>query len=230
MFEMEVRLTAAVVYWLEYEHLCGRVNLLSEASLKFPIAEFLMSVQDHELVAEVPYPDAMQPQGRGRRRSMDFCLQRPRGANAWTAIYESKWVNGRRDILPEIFDDLYRLQAVKKIGQTEPFARYLLVAGFAGLVREQILDRTIEVAPGSSVVLSRILPEQPLGESVEVDVQTSQAELLSYWSDSAKSFGPDAMTQKIAITFAGSTIGPTFSCHIWRINRVPGRPPLRPPA
>lgn len=215
MLEWADNFVRAVAYWLEYERLCGRENLLSEASLKTPVAEYLKAVQDHELIAEVPYPEFMQPTGRGRRRSVDFCLCRPGGAQAWTAILEVKWVNGRREILPEIFDDLCRLEVARrrKEEQTEPFDRFLLIAGYCDSLQTFVMNKTIKIDVENSIQISRILPDT-INASTNISVASSTGELLEYWRDSGMSLELSSLPLSMNINLIGMVRVHMFCCYL----------------
>lgn len=212
----------AIVNWLEYELLCQRENLLSEASLKTPIAEFLNATQDHSLVTEQPYPSAMQPT-RGRRRSIDFCLHRPSGNRAWTTILECKWANGRRDLSQEIFDDLLRLESVRKPDQTESFDRYFLIAG-----RREHLDATFSVTANTEAggpripLIASVLPTN--GEK-NVPVYNSPVGIIEYWKSAAESIDQKELplTINIELSAVVSIADRPFGCWLWRVTSVSRR-------
>jgi hypothetical protein len=216
-------LAKAVVYWLEYERLCGREKLLSEASLKQPIGEFLLSTQDHQLEAETPYPDEMQP-GRGRRRSADFCLKRMGGAQAWTDLLEAKWVNGKRDLAQEIFDDLLRLEIVRR---PEQFRRCFLLAGATALVTgAAAFQRQANDAVGGLrfTLFESVLPTA-LGASLNVDVARARREVAEFWIEAARAINEDTLPLSISVTLeaVASNDFIEFGCWVWRVNSVNNR-------
>lgn len=217
-----VNLSWAIINWLEYEFLCQRENLLSEASLKTPIAEFLNATQDQLLVTEQPYPPKMQS-ARGRRRSADFCLQRRTENQTWTTILESKWVNGRRDLNQEIFDDLLRLECVRKTDQSEAFDRYFLLAGYDRPIKELFISTANTGSGGARVSLYETV--LPLHGSLNVPVLGAPVGVIEYWIAAAESIGlkelPLSMTIELAaaITFDDRP----FQCWVWRVSSVPNR-------
>lgn len=212
----------AIVNWLEYESLCQRENLLSEASLKTPVAEFLNATQGHALATEQPYPLPMQP-ARGRRRSIDFCLHRPSGNLAWTTILECKWANGKRDLSQEIFDDLLRLEIVRKSDQSEPFDRYFLLAGRIVHI-DAALQATMNTGTGGPRIplFSTVLPK---AGTINVPVHNALAGIVEYWKAAAESINQTELPLTISIEQIASvsTPGRSFGCLLWRITSVPNR-------
>jgi hypothetical protein len=118
-------LAKAVIYWLEFERLCCRDHLFSEASLKHPIGQYLIANLTQGITPEHNYPDAYQPNGAGKRRATDFGILR--GGNNQTSIHamESKFINSRREFKQEMFDDIFRLAWFDKPPGGEPRRRWI---------------------------------------------------------------------------------------------------------
>ncbi|MDX2024305.1 MAG: hypothetical protein SF187_28950 [Deltaproteobacteria bacterium] len=212
-------LANAIVHWLEYERLCGRSNLLSEAALKAPVGEFLLSTQGHSLEVEVPYPKEMQP-AKGRPRSVDFCLRRAGGGRVWTSIVESKWANGKRDLSQEVFDDLLRLEHVRRSSQVEPFERVFLLAGQSKAIVQDIFEREANGADGRVRLFEGVLPQTG---SAGVPVANAPAGIVKYWHEAAINIGLKGLpltmkTKLVAMASAG-----TFDCWVWRISSARNR-------
>ena len=136
-------LAKVVVHWLEFERLCGREKLFSESSLKLPIHEFLSADEPYEvsLEEELPgLPPAIRA-AKGRKKSVDFCLRRPRGKRILKDVLESKFVNDRRPFAQEILNDLFRLRWLRPRNQTEPCQRWLLLAGTSANLNDQVFEK-----------------------------------------------------------------------------------------
>lgn len=215
-------LAKAITHWLEYERLCGRSNLLSEAALKAPVGEFLVSTQGHSLEAEIPYPDDMQG-ARGRPRSVDFCLQRVGGANVWTKIVESKWVNGRRDLSQEIFDDLLRLEVVRRTQQTEMFERLFLLAGVADTVQMSIFARQANTGEGQRIRLFEGILPQDVGASERVLVANAGIGRIGFWRSAAGAINQTTLPLSMRVECVAHESAGVFGCWIWRISSVQRR-------
>lgn len=213
-------LARAIAHWLEYERLCGRSTLLSEAALKAPVGEFLISTQGHSLEVEVPYPEELQ-RPRGRRRSVDFCLRRIGGSRAWTNVVESKWVNGRRDVVQEIFDDLLRLEVVRRPEQAEAFERLFLVAGPTTEVEGNVYERRANCDEGPRVVLfAEVLPREG---SLNVSVAGAANGVVEYWREAAIAINQCVLPLTIRVELAATATAGNFSCWIWRVSSVQNR-------
>ena len=218
-------LAAAVVHWLEYEALCNRARLFSEASLRTPVGEYLLSTWGSDLITEAPYPTALVPR-RGRPRSVDFCLKRSGGARVWTEILEAKWITARRDFTQEIFDDIVRLEVVQREGQNEPFDRYLLVAGEVKSMTDQVFSRAGNVGDGSqrTKLFESILPRVP-GKKLLVPVSPVPPPVVEHWREAARRCGLNKLPLSMGITLKGSYEPEPgkYGCWIWRITSSQNR-------
>ena len=61
-----VHLAKAIVHWLEFERLCERGKLITEASLKFPLHNYLSATTGTVVELEVPIPGL--PANAGRKK------------------------------------------------------------------------------------------------------------------------------------------------------------------
>ncbi|XXT15354.1 hypothetical protein WME94_34400 [Sorangium sp. So ce429] len=217
-------LASSIAHWLEYEDLCKRSIILSEASLKSPVADFLIANNGNDLLVEQSYPDEYQAD-RGRPRAADFCLTRPGGDQVWTAILESKFVTMRRDYTQEVFDDIFRLEAVRRTNQKENFNRYFVMAGEQTVIKDRIFDRQYNVGDGGGrkPVFADILPLIP-NEDTNVPVATSSGPVLNYWSRAADEFNLTELPLTIRVTLvADAFTGGKYRCCIWRISSTQNR-------
>jgi hypothetical protein len=222
-------LVAAVVHWLEYETLCNRARLFSEASLRSPVGEYLLSRREADLVTEEPYPMTL-PLARGRPRSVDFCRKRHGGAEVWTEILEAKWITEKRDSPQEIFDDLMRLEAVERTTQSESFDRYLLVAGRITWMETRVFSRGVN--PGGGLPRIRLFESvltRTHSKRLSVPVAEAPAGVKEFWHEAARACGLNELPLSMSIALAGSCEpeGGRYGCWLWRITRSQNRK-LRP--
>ena len=69
-------LCKAVIHWVEFETLCGRAHLISEAHLAFPIGQFLSATISSPVFAEENHPVlAAKDSSPGRARQLDFVIK-----------------------------------------------------------------------------------------------------------------------------------------------------------
>jgi hypothetical protein len=205
-------LARAVVCFVEYQVLCGRSRILSEALLRSPIGEFLNASQGNSVEVEFPYPNSMQPAAQGRRRSADYCLRRRGGAAVVTDLVETKWVNGKRDLRQEIINDVVRLEGADFTTQTESVQRYLVVAGESGELGNLLSDNVIASLLGGAV-----------GATVQVPVMVATGAALQMWRDAAPrvNFASLPLTMRARLMASESVGG--YECMVWRIMRVSKR-------
>ena len=140
-----VLLAKAIIHWLEFERLCGRGKLFTEASLKLPVHQYLTANSGSEVEMETPLPGV--PPAVGKKKALDFVVRRPGGKQAFQHIVESKLVNDKRAFTQEVFDDLFRLDWVTKPEQGETFDRWLLLAGTVHNLKKRIFG--VQINPGS---------------------------------------------------------------------------------
>ena len=218
-------LANAVVHWAEYEALCGRAKLLCEASLRSPIGEFLISTEGTALEVEVPYPKGYQA-GKGRPRSVDFCVRRAGGEQPWLSILEAKWISKNRDFSQEIFDDLLRLEIVRRTSQNEEFDRLLLLAGRRDDIEKYVFEREANVGGGAGRIdLFRSVLPQGAESVINVRVADADKGIVEYWRESASNCGqtvlPLSLNVKLLASAAASSL--RFACWIWRVTSASNR-------
>jgi len=221
-------LATAVRHWLEFERRCDRTHLMSEALLKVPIGQFLAGTTKHTLVPEEPYPQAMQPLGRGRRKSADFCVKRVGGTQVWRVLIESKWVNGKRSYIQELFDDLLRLEIVRRPSQAEPFTRFLLIAGAHQHLQAEVFAKTLKDGGVPVTIFSTIFP-QTIGTSRNVRVGDAGAPHDGYWRKAANSCRSTSLPLSMTVKLAGKATrvdagdAQESECWIWRVSSTSKR-------
>ncbi len=210
-------LAKAVVYWLEYESLCGRTEFLSESSLKTPLFDFLVSRSVGTMLIEEEYPGTYQP-SRGRRRSADFCLKRKGGQVVWTAIAEAKFLKGSRDYSQEIFDDLVRLESVRR-AQKESFQRLFIVAGKRTSIQSGVFERQVNVGNGPRCKLFKDVLPDSVGTCINVDVHRAANGIYPYWKEAALAFGLPELPLTMTIRMLAREIGhDEYECILWRVS------------
>src|SRR5436853_344047 len=132
MDDLFKNLSWAVVYWLEYQQLCGHGSLFSESYLAQPIGEFLHLWHNGRALAEYNHPVIVRP-GRGRRRQIDYVLL-GRNTKEIVAALEVKWVGDAPLNKQRLIDDLLRLECIASIN------RYFLVVGNSEHIQPNLVD------------------------------------------------------------------------------------------
>lgn len=223
-------LAQAVVHWLAFERLCGRESLFTEASLKSPVHQYLTAKEpfDVELEQELPgIPSAMKKQ-KGRKKSLDFCLRRPKrketnGKGVLVDVMESKFVNTKRHFAQEVLNDLFRLRWLKPRNQTEPCDRWLLLAGLNSDVKAQVLQKgSTKRKPATETALYGVLHREQ-DKLWTVDVRNATKTHRARWATAGKQLlqknVPSKFKTKLAAVFPApqSTDDNDYICMIWRV-------------
>jgi hypothetical protein len=221
-------LARAIIHWLEYERLCRRDHLFSEASLRNPIGQYLLANLNHQIEPEQNYPDAYQPSGSGRRRAMDFAVLRKGGQQVLLHAIESKFINSKREFKQEIFDDLFRLASFETAAQAEPCERWLMVAGRWTNLRTKIFAATTKLRDDGPVskTFRGILPKELTAPDTHAIIHESAPGIRKLWARAAEAFGQNQIPNAIDIHLAArnpKNPHPTgFCCLIWKVTRSPG--------
>jgi hypothetical protein len=220
------QLAKAVVHWLEFERLCGRERLLTEAALKMPVHQFLAASDPNGVFMEDPFPGLPTALAKmpGRKKSFDFCLRRPGGGRAYQDVAESKFVNDRRSFAQEVLDDLYRLRWAKFRSQTQPCQRWLLIAGQWKDIHAQVLNKgSTKRKPVVDVALYGVL-HRTLAKLHTVDVRNSSTTQRKRWARAAKQMLqnnlPSQFKTRLEAAFPALDPVPSdtvFVCLIWRV-------------
>jgi hypothetical protein len=214
-------LAEAVVHWLQFESLCARADLFSEAALRMPVGQFLKTSQDHLVVPEFDYPSPAVT----RSKSIDYCLKR-RGGSAISDAIEAKWVGtkARPTLAEEIFSDIYRL-AVLRWHQYEPCNRWLLIAGIPSHLKSGIFDRGFNVGNGRVSAFAQVLPTQRAPRPTRHRIYTVQGNPrephASHWRKAASDISKDQLASGITSRLVGlaphDPENSRFACYVWRI-------------
>lgn len=115
----------AIRFWMDYQILCKRDMLLSEAYLTQSVGEFLLSCYPtSKLEVEYNHPNLNRGK-RGRPRQIDFVL-RSRDAKRITTAIEVKWIGNMNADKKRLLDDLLRLECIRG---NQGITRYFLLAG-----------------------------------------------------------------------------------------------------
>jgi hypothetical protein len=113
----------AATYYLSYQDRIGRDFMISESSLKYPIAEYLTSLElpVAQIKLEFNHPELW-------KRSIDLVTTDPTEKKIDTAFEFklAKYVTKNEPEQKRIFNDLMRLHLLARVNQTEC---YFLVAG-----------------------------------------------------------------------------------------------------
>jgi hypothetical protein len=103
------RLTETVAAWLQYEQMCYRTTLFSEAYMTYPIGQFLQSRAGGHVRAEYEHPIlAPLKTGRGDKPRIDFVVL-GEDRNKIEFAVETKWLNKSNDLVEQLIRDLVRV-------------------------------------------------------------------------------------------------------------------------
>lgn len=221
-------LARVIIHWLEYERLCGRAHLFSEASLKNPIGQYLLASLSHQIEPEQNYPEVYQPTSSGRRRAMDFAVQRRGGDHVLLHSVESKYINSKREFKQEIFDDLFRLAVFEPHAQVEPCERWLVFAGRWTNIKTKIFNATTRLRDGGPVsrTFRGILPKELTAPDAHPQIHESAPGIRKLWARAADAFGqkqlPNAIDIHLAARHPPKPHNTSFCCLIWKITKSAG--------
>jgi hypothetical protein len=221
-------LAKSVIYWLEFERLCGRDHLFSEESLKQPIGQYLISNLSQRIEPEHNYPDQYQPNGPGRRRSMDFAVLRSGDNETLLHAVESKFINSKREFKQEMFDDVFRLAWFDTVAGAEPCNRWMIVAGRWTNIRTKLFNATTRLRPRGrmSETFRGVLPKKLTSPLRHVQVHSAAPGIRKLWVDAATAFGqsqiPNAIEIRLSARFPATPHPTGFCCLIWSVTRSAG--------
>jgi len=225
-----IHLAQAIVHWLEYQSICGRSELFSEAYLAQPIGEYCLALGNEHFEPEYPYPNAYQA-GVRRRRSLDFALFGTSvNGNQKVLIHaiETKFVRGKRGFTQEIYDDLFRLLWFQPNREPDRCRRWLVVAGFCKNLRsEKFLRSQVQLGKGAGQprkhAFKGLLSQDLHNHTRTKTIHTSFPQLRARWAEAAKNFGVNQVPNEITVRLAGRA--PTSArpadacCYVWEIFR-----------
>jgi len=210
-----------VASWLQFEVLCQRKELLSEASLSQPLGQLLVASGCVAVSPEEPHP--VLPEAR-----IDFVVKGTGGVI--TLAVETKWINGNRDMKQEILDDLVRLELVHT--RNKPTGRWFLIAGEQHHLDAKVFNAAFNVGGGGGRVVfgSGVLP-YATGAALSVDIDNSQAPWREAWKKtptapvvaSAVPEWPSGLKTTLLAKYPPKP-GPTdVACMIWHLGRMQNR-------
>ena len=216
-------LATSIKSWLDFQILCKREVLLSEAYLAQPIGEFLRSHFTEEIVSEWNHPQISQP-NRGRPRQVDYVLKSRDIGRALAGI-EAKWIGDTPVSKQRILNDVLRLECLKS-EDGNSMKRYFMVAGRAGKLSDNCFDLGYHTGNGGT----RNFTDQILhfGEgSGRTEVRSCKDNLRDFYS----SF-QDSYNIKLPVSYKSSRVsdemGVKSRAVIWRVKSVAGRSEFSP--
>ena len=158
-------MATAVQLWLDFQVLCQREMLLSEAYLAQPTGEFLRSHHTGRIRAEWNHPNIQSP-GRGRPRQIDYALF-SRDKNRSVTAIEAKWTTDAPTSKQRLLDDVLRLECVRNDGQG--MTRYFLIAGRTNHLENNCLGLRINVGGGErQSFMVQVLPLNTTSQTTQV--------------------------------------------------------------
>jgi hypothetical protein len=162
------RLGDAIQSWLDFQILCNRDVLLSEAYLAQPVGEFLVSHHNGGIESERNHPSVPDP-NRGRPRQIDYVLTSKDEKDLVSAL-EAKWVPENRPISRQrILNDIMRLERLRNDSGRAAY-RYFLVAGRSQYFDDHFLDLDYNTKEsGRENFIESILPTDEEEKHVRID-------------------------------------------------------------
>jgi len=225
-----IHLAQVIVHWLEYQALCGRAELFSEAYLSQPIGEYCLSLNPNHFEPESLYPNDYQ-KGAGRKQAIDFAVFGRNAANTQNVIkhaIETKFATAKRTFYQEVYDDLYRLLWFQPTREPAGCHRWLVIAGYhKNLTGRKLLGAKVQLRPGKGqpqVHAFRGLLSDDLNNATRTKpVHLASAQLRKLWVEAAASFGQDELPDSITVRLAGrypkKPRPADLCCNVWEVQR-----------
>jgi hypothetical protein len=224
-------LAQSVVYWLEYERLCGRERLFRELSLVRPIHDYLSAIEPATIELEFPIPNlpAALAYQQGQKKALDVCLRRPTGGRAIQDVVETKLVRGDRDFTQEIIDDLFRLEWIREPRQHERFDRWFLIAGEQQDLHAHVI--TNQINPGNRqpriACFEDVLSFDLRSPEERVEVHGAVPNLRDRWCKAARKLGQNVIPLSFSTTliakFPPQAQQAQFQAWVWRVTSAHNR-------
>jgi hypothetical protein len=225
-----IHLAQAIVHWLEYQEICGRAELFSEAYMAQPIGEYCLSLSPTHFEPEFVYPAAYQ-EGTRRKRALDFAVLGRNAANTQNVVkhaIETKFVTAKRQFHQEVYDDLYRLAWFQPTREPEGCCRWLVIAGYRkNLDGAKFLGAKVQLRAGKNQpqihAFRRLLSTDINNATCTKPVHSADARIRKLWVESATAFGQNELPDSITVRLAGrypATPRPTaLCCQVWEVQR-----------
>jgi hypothetical protein len=210
-----------VASWLQFELLCDRGHLLSEASLSQPLGQLLVATGSRAVIPEEQHPALSDAW-------IDFVVKGTGGVI--TLAVETKWINGNRDMKQEILDDLVRLELVHTLNRQT--GRWLLLAGEQRHLDAKVFNAAYNLGGGGGRVLfgPGVLPNASAAP-LSIDIDGSQAPWRQAWKQTpnapvvlpAVPEWPSGMKTKILAKYPPNAAPTDVTCMIWHVGRMQNR-------
>lgn len=216
------QMAIAVQLWLDFQILCGREMLLSEAYLAQPIGEFLKDRHSGSIQTEWNHPRIKSP-GPGRPKQIDYALF-SRDKKRPLAAIEAKWINSQWTGKQRLLDDILRLECVRN-DEKQPMMRYFLVAGRSADVQEKFFKSKINAGKKRIDFLEGVLPLDSSSKNVKVKNCDDP------WRKPFKSFHESYRVDlplSFKTTLIGNREGDSVRVLVWRISSVSKRTTFSP--
>lgn len=227
------KLADAVQSWLDFQILCDRDALLSEAYLAQPVGEFLISHHTGETDAEVNHPSLPRSK-RGRSRQVDYVLRSKDNGTLVSAI-EAKWVRSRTVSRQRIVDDVLRLESLRNDSDRSAY-RYFVVAGRSRNIEKKFLDLGYNTGNGNRKnFVDQILPISETDTDKHVRIDDAGDGIRKYYQRYAERYSTKSTQVLVPKSYKTTLIadmtepdstngsGRKARVMIWRIKSVRGR-------
>ena len=221
------KLADAVQSWLDFQILCERDTLLSEAYLAQPIGAFLKNHHSGDIASEIDHPNIPTP-NRGRPRQVDYALLSRDDENIVAAM-EAKWVPTDRKVSRQrVLDDVLRMERLRSDASAD---RYFLVAGRSDDVSSNFFEAKYSGPNGYESFVKSILPTETNNDRKirPVDLNSKVMRFFEKYSSKYSTQKEDVLVPK---TYRSELIADKTEeksrVMIWRIKSVPKKAEFDP--
>jgi len=223
-------LAQAIVHWLEYQSICDRAALFSEAYLSQPLGEYSLSLGPQRFEPEFEYPAAYQGAAR-RKKAMDFAILGRNVANTQNVVkhaIETKFATAKRSFYQEVYDDLFRLLWFQPTREQAGCKRWLVIAGYQKNIHgEKLLGAKVQLKRGRNqpqVLAFRGLLSTDLNNASRTKpVHGANPQLRRLWGEAANAFEqtelPDSITVRLAGRYPRKSRPADLCCYVWEVLR-----------
>jgi len=219
------KLADAVQSWLDFQILCERDALLSEAYLAQPIGAFLKNHHSGEIASEINHPNVPRPE-RGRPRQVDYALLSKDDHKLVTAM-EVKWIGDRKVNRQRILNDVFRLERLRSDGN--PY-RYLLVAGRSDDVSSNFFDAQYRGPNGHESFAKSILPDEK--EETHPRPEDFPDGLMKFCENFTSKYSTEREDILVPKSYKSELLSDKSEeksrVLIWRVKSVPGKSEFDP--
>jgi hypothetical protein len=234
-------LAKAIRSWLDYQVLCGRGQLLCEASLAQPVGDYLITHYSGSLVSEGPHPVLTKAKhgAVGRNRQIDFLLK-SKERQFFDVAIECKWAG---NVPKQAFvDDIMRLECFRREQLAEENTdglvedsrsigscnRFFILAGFKKPMNDFITQRingTGNIPPPTFI--DGLLPLNLSSKLSTIELKKCAAYHRAYFRAFHETYGVDLPNSYRARLIACAE-GEESTVYVWKVGSMSKRRAFTP--